>query len=106
MEECSAILIFRGDKELRSYKPKVDEQGVRTVEGKEYGSILGGDCYQEISERADYNAVKNDNMKCRPTEAAPRGGRTGGRTGRGGRRTRESMGMCMVDDDGKISKLA
>nr|GEW29616.1 hypothetical protein [Tanacetum cinerariifolium] len=38
------------DKELRSFKPKVDGQGVHIVEEKEYGSILGEDCYQEMKE--------------------------------------------------------
>ncbi|GKF94264.1 hypothetical protein Tco_0283964, partial [Tanacetum coccineum] len=47
------------------------------------------------------NAVKNDNTKCRPTEAAPRGGRTGGRTGRGGGRTGEPTGRV----GGRTSEL-
>ncbi|GJT07508.1 putative reverse transcriptase domain-containing protein [Tanacetum coccineum] len=118
MEECSAILIFRGDKELRSYKPKVDGQGVRTVEGKEYGSILGGDCYQEgygnegifkWTERAEkaLQNVKNEMGKLPMlvfskedgTLMGRFGGRTGDQDGQGGDRgNRMNGGVDEVPD--------
>nr|GEX31104.1 putative reverse transcriptase domain-containing protein [Tanacetum cinerariifolium] len=50
-----------------------------------------------------YNTAKNDNTKCKPGTAAPRGGRTSGRTGRGDGRTRgrsSDQGNGRIDGQG------